>query len=247
MKTKDFFLSEAENGLDEINYTSYITCNYLPDQVMRLVGFTAKKEADHEKASAFIQQGYRRSGLFVYKTACLNCDRCIPVRINVNRFSFSRTQKRTYQKNADRLSARMKPLSYSDSHYQLYNRYLQVKHPASEMTTHNNPEQYQQFMLQTPMTSYLFEFSSDNIIEMVSLIDEIEDGLSAVYTFYDPFNPKFSLGIYAILWQIELVRRLQKTYLYLGYYIADCHQMSYKKGFSGLEAYIDGKWTDTTD
>ena len=242
MNTNGDITGHNEPLFEQLSYTPYSPCNYLQNQVMRFAGFTAADQWDDERVQRCIQTGYRRSGLFVYKTSCLNCTRCIPVRIDVNRFKPNRTQKRIFKRNAALFSAHLAELKYKESHYDLYDRYLQKRHKNSEMALHNNRLQYQQFILQSPIHSYLFEFFHQAKIDIVCLMDSLDDGLSAVYTFYNPVMEKQSLGIFAILWQIELVKQLEKDYLYLGYYIADYKPMAYKRQFSGLEAYIDDQW-----
>ena len=104
-------------------------------------------------------------------------------------------------------------------------------------------EQYAQFLLQSRVDTRLVEFSEDGIVRMVSLIDILDDGLSSVYTFYDPDIPNASFGTYNILWQVAQCKAIGLPYLYLGYWIAGSRKMAYKATFRPLEGLQDGHWT----
>jgi arginyl-tRNA--protein-N-Asp/Glu arginylyltransferase len=139
------------------------------------------------------------------------------------------------------LRARELPLVYLDEHYALYNRYQQARHPGGGMDEDSH-EQYAQFLLQSRVDTRLIEFSEDGIVRMVSLIDILDDGLSSVYTFYDPDVAEASYGTYNILWQAAQCHALGLPYLYLGYWIAASRKMAYKAAFRPIEGLIDGHW-----
>ena len=106
----------------------------------------------------------------------------------------------------------------------------------------DNREQYSHFLLQSHVDTRLVEFREHGALRMVSVIDRLSDGLSSVYTFYEPDHPRGALGTYGILWQIEAARRLDLAHVYLGYWIAESPKMAYKSRFRPLEALIDGDW-----
>ena len=134
------------------------------------------------------------------------------------------------------------PLRHVDAHYQLYARYQRTRHAGGGMDE-DNSEQYAQFLLQSRVDTRLIEFSdATGSVRMVSLIDVLDDGLSAVYTFFDPDTPQASYGVYNVLWQILQCQRLDLPYLYLGYWIAESRKMAYKARFQPLEGLIDGQW-----
>jgi arginine-tRNA-protein transferase len=108
-------------------------------------------------------------------------------------------------------------------------------------------EQYENFILKSQVDSFLAEFRLDGELKMVSLIDQLGDGLSSVYTFFDPADSQASYGTYNILWQVELARARGLPYVYLGYWIAECRKMAYKTRFHPIEGLVDGAWRMLAD
>jgi arginine-tRNA-protein transferase len=158
----------------------------------------------------------------------------------VAELQMKRSQRRALNKHAG-LIAREVPLAWHAEHYALYVRYQQLRHPGGGMDE-DDPEQYANFLLHTRVDTRLIEFSENGVVRMVSLIDVIDDGLSSVYTFYDPEDKQASFGTYNILWQAAQCANLGLPYLYLGYWIADSRKMAYKAAFQPLEYLRDGAW-----
>jgi len=221
--------------------TSPYPCSYLPDHEARSQVATPAHLIDAEIYSALVRSGFRRSGIFTYRPHCDCCHACVPVRLPVADLQPNRSQRRAAKHHAN-LRARELPLVYLDEHYALYNRYQQTRHPGGGMDEDSH-EQYAQFLLQSRVDTRLVEFSEDGIVRMVSLIDVLDDGLSSVYTFYDPDIPHTSFGIYNILWQVAQCKAIGLPYLYLGYGIAGSRKMAYKSTFRPLEGLQNGHWT----
>lgn len=222
--------------------TASYPCSYLPAQAARSEVATPEHLIDSYAYSHLMRLGFRRSGNFVYRPKCPNCQACQSLRIPVETFRPTRSQKRAWRQHQD-LQAQVLPLSYQAAHYQLYQTYQRARHSHGGMDC-DSSEQYSQFLLQSQVKSRLVQFCApDNAedVRMVSLIDILDDGISAVYTFYAP-EPKTSYGTYSILWLIELARHLQLPYIYLGYWIEASDKMRYKQDFGPHEILRDGLW-----
>ncbi|MFO7541653.1 MAG: arginyltransferase [Thiobacillus sp.] len=220
--------------------TAPYDCSYLPGRNARSQVATPTHLINSGAYSALIRAGFRRSGQFTYRPHCEDCKACVPMRVEVAGFAPNRTQRRCLKRN-QYLSARFLPLDFRDEHYALYRAYLGSRHAGGGMDR-DEPDQYTQFLLSSNVDSVMVEFREGDTLVMVSVIDQVEDGLSAVYTFFDPARDKDSPGVYGVLWQIELARRLELPYLYLGYWIAESRKMAYKTQYSPVEGLVDGRW-----
>ena len=220
--------------------TAPYPCSYLNDRQARSQVAIPTESIDAAIYSQLIRIGFRRSGLFTYRPYCDNCDACVSVRLPVAEFQPNRSQRRAATRHID-LSARLLPLEYREDHYQLYRRYQETRHSSGSMAA-DDRGQYTEFVLKSGVESWLAEFRLDGELKMVSLIDRLDDGLSAVYTFFDPDDTHASYGTYNVLWQIGLARRLGLPYVYLGYWVAECRKMSYKIRFRPLEYLQNGLW-----
>lgn len=220
--------------------TANYPCSYLPDAWARSQVAISGEHIGTHTFTQLIQNGFRRSGMIVYRPYCDLCDACIPVRVRVDEFIPNRTQRRVEKRLAN-LTVQLCPIEARAEHYALYHQYQRVRHPGGGMDE-DNREQYQNFLLKSPVDSKMLEFRLGDRLLMVSVIDVLTDGWSAVYTFYDPNEPKASLGVYNILWQIAACRALELPYVYLGFWIEASPKMRYKSQYQPLEGLIDQVW-----
>lgn len=153
----------------------------------------------------------------------------------------SSSQKRIYNKNKELITKKVET-QFTDEYYQLYEKYINYRHKDGDMYPPSQ-EQFKSFLVESKQKSYFVEFRTlQGTLLAVSNMDALEDSNSAVYTFYDPQETKRSLGTYAILWQIEEIKRIGLKYLYLGYWVEECQKMKYKTAFKPLELLINGHW-----
>jgi arginyl-tRNA--protein-N-Asp/Glu arginylyltransferase len=221
--------------------TAEYPCSYLPDRMARSQVAAPTHLIDTDLYGDLVRKGFRRSGLFTYRPHCDHCDGCLPVRIDVAGFQPSRSQRRAWKRQAP-LAVRITGLRWDDEHFALYGRYQQHRHPGAGMDD-DMQAQYRQFLLASRVDTRLAEFrDADGKLQMVSVIDVLNDGLSAVYTFFEPQAPG-SLGTWAILWQIEQCRQARLPWLYLGYWIEESRKMTYKSAFRPQQVLRSGCWT----
>lgn len=220
--------------------TAAYPCSYLPDLQARSQVATPSMLIDTPVYSELVKHGFRRSGTYTYRPHCDGCSACVPLRIVAKEFAPNRSQKRAWKQH-QQLEVAVLPLEDNSEHYALYQRYQTSRHKDGGMDN-DDRESYRNFLLRSHVDSLLIEFRQADQLRMVSLIDLLNDGLSSVYTFYDPDVPQARFGVYNVLWQIDLCRKLNLDFVYLGYWIEKSRKMSYKTDYQPALGLIEGVW-----
>ncbi len=219
--------------------TTPYRCGYLENKAAQSLIATPQYLVDAKTYDSLIGMGFRRSGKFVYRPHCESCNACIPVRLPVADAQPNRSQKRAYKQH-QHLSVSVLPLEFHQDHFKLYCDYQVARHDGSH--ERETEEQYRSFLIQSNVESRLVEFRENGILKMISVVDFIRDGISAVYTFYETSDKTSSYGTFNIMWLSAWCKELGLPYLYLGYWIAASQKMAYKEKFKPLQALIDGHW-----
>lgn len=224
----------------KFHITGAYNCSYLPGKLACSEVVTPDNRMDTQVYGKLVQAGFRRSGYYTYRPNCAQCRACLSVRVVINDFSPNRAQRRAWKQH-QYLTVSQLPLHYNPEHYELYQRYQAQRHAGGGMD-HDCFEQYHNFLLQSHVNSLLVEFRDNQRLCMVSIVDILPDGLSAVYTFFDAEIKHASFGTYNILWQIEQCQLRALPYLYLGYWIKENNKMRYKANFQPIEVLQNNQW-----
>lgn len=218
-------------------------CSYLPERQAVTIFADPDFPKDRRLYTLLSEHGFRRSGRHIYRPRCPGCKACVPVRVPVAEFRPRRSQRRNWRDNRDlRVQAR-EPV-YRREHFALYQTYLDARHPGGGMDN-PTPGQYLEFLTSTWSETVFYELRLGPRLAGVAVVDRLDDGLSAVYTFFDPGLRGRGLGTYAVLWEIEQARHEGLRWLYLGYWIEASPKMRYKTDYQPLEYFHQGSWQRT--
>ncbi len=215
-------------------------CGYLPGTQASTLFVDPDLPLNNAAYSQLLDRGFRRSGAFIYRPGCSDCQACVSVRVLARHFGMRRSDRRNWQRNQD-LRVVPKAAQFDAEHFRLYRRYVRARHRDGSMDD-DDPRRYIEFLASSFGRTVFHEFRLGERLVAVAVADRVTRGLSATYTFFDPDLPERGLGTFAILWQLDKVRALGLSHVYLGFWIGPCAKMSYKARFRPLEAYLDGRW-----
>ena len=240
MPFKIGFMNQAEHSLKTFYTTKVSPCDYFPDRLEAKTAADLNGAAAQAWANVLSRAGFRRSHNLCYIPSCPICHACVSVRIRVQDFKTSKTMKKIIKRNgATRLS--VVPNVATAEQYALFKAYLEKRHAGGEMEKMEF-EEYRAMIEDSPIETNLLELREQDKLIAVMLTDMLDDGVSAVYSFFDPAAEKRSLGTFMILELIRLTKEHRLPYVYLGYLIRGLSNMAYKERFKPLEYYCDGKW-----
>jgi leucyl-tRNA---protein transferase len=224
-------------------------CPYLAGRMERKLFTALQGEYAVKLNDSLSKQGFRRSQNVLYRPSCAECSACLSARIRVADFRPTKSQKRALRRNARLRREATSPWATEDQ-YALFRAYLDSRHAEGGMADMDIFE-FAAMIEETPIRSRVVEYSDgtglDRSLAAVCLTDVLDDGLSMVYSFYDPDLAKDSLGTYVILDHVEIAREAGLPYVYLGYWVPGSPKMGYKAKFPALEVYVGGVWQDIGD
>jgi len=219
-------------------------CSYLNDRSARTLFLDPRETVSQRLYALLSVSGFRRSGSHLYRPHCEGCQACVPVRVPVGAFDWTRRFKRIAALNADLRIAIEQP-AFTPAYFDLYARYIEGRHWDGDMYPPSE-DQFRSFLLcNWSRTAFLTMYDGPQLVAL-AVTDQLDDGLSAIYTFFDPALDKRSLGVFAVLSQIRECQARNLPYLYLGYWIRDCAKMRYKTDYKPVELLVNNRWVAMT-
>ncbi|MGH1451707.1 MAG: arginyltransferase [Paracoccaceae bacterium] len=222
-------------------------CPYLEGRQERKLFTALQGEGCQSLNDGLSKQGFRRSQNVLYRPSCSDCNACMSARIRVADFAPTKSQKRAIRRNSGLVRRATSPWA-SEDQYDLFRKYLDGRHADGGMADMDVFE-FAAMIEETPIRTRVVEYHDSDSGELaaVCLTDVFDDGVSMVYSFFDPARQKDSLGTYIILDHIQIAREANLPYVYLGYWVPDSPKMGYKARFAGVELFVGGQWEKMRD
>jgi arginine-tRNA-protein transferase len=235
-----------ENTTLDFYLTPEHECPYLVNETAQTIFLNPEVHVNDPIYDFLIERGFRRSGEHIYRPQCGDCRACISIRIPVYYFKPNKQQRRCHKKG-NQFSVKVIPAQFDLEHYRLFENYIETRHSDGDMYP-TSEKQYKEFVLSDSINTQFLDISDPKTGKLIAccVFDQLNSGLSAVYTFFDPIYSNFSPGRLAILQLIELSRHHQLSYVYLGYWITECQKMSYKGEYRPIECFVDDGWITLT-
>jgi len=239
-------VTEHKSNFPEFYITAPQPCPYLPGRLERKLFTHLSRDKPGFLIDNLLKGGFRRSQNIAYMPYCDACSACVPVRILVNEFEPRRSLKRIARANQELVATRMSPAPHSEQ-YALFRDYIEARHAdggMAEMSVLDYSLMVEDSVVETFVTEYRRkpDETGETPLIAVALCDRLSDGISMVYSFYDPELSASSLGTYMILDHIEFARRQGYPFVYLGYWIEGSRKMRYKDRFQPQERLTAKGW-----
>jgi arginine-tRNA-protein transferase len=214
-------------------------CPYLDDKIQR-IAYKYIKNCSKEYANTLVKSGYRRFGTFFSQPICENCYDCESIRVDVNDYKFSKSQRRVIRKNLKTPYIEQEP-TISQEHIELYNKYHKYKsqHSGWKYNEITANEYFENFVDGAGEFGREILFFDDDQLIGVDLIDMVDDGISSIYFYYDPDYSHLSLGVFSLLLQIIFAQEKKLDWIYLGYYVKGCKSLEYKQKYKPYQKLIN--------
>ena len=227
IQREDFYISDSSK------------CAYYPNKDEKKIFTFIKNFENQDFYNYLISKGFRRSQNVLYNQICEGCNKCIPIRINITNFNYSKNHKRLISKGKIFKRNISEKVTYEQ--FNLFKKYLEFKHPDSEMNNMIYPDYYS-MKKTTGIETKIIEYRANDNLAACCITDFLDNALSMVYSFYSSEFLKYSPGKFMILDHINLNETFDKELLYLGYWINGCKEMDYKKNFNSSEVLINDNW-----
>lgn len=222
-------------------YDELEPCPYLDKETARLPLQVPSQRITPIEVDSRLAAGQRRTGEFVYSTHCPSCQACRPIRLRASDIAFNATQRKTLRRNQAVLEPYIGPVIVDQARVDLFNKHRNERGLGKRISSIQS-EEYAWAFQRSCFDTFEIAYSLNGDLVCVAICDQGSNSMSAVYTYYDPDYASMSLGTYSILKQIEYCRQTKREFLYLGFYIAESPNMSYKANFTPHERLEDGKW-----
>jgi arginyl-tRNA--protein-N-Asp/Glu arginylyltransferase len=221
--------------------TTPVTCPYLHNRSSCNHIIDPDYPLSPKKYDLLLGMGFRRSAGIVYRPACDGCSECKSCRVPVSSFQPNRSQIRAWKKIQNESTCLETPAEFNPEHFELYRQYTRTRHQDSDMKD-SSEDQYMEFLTSKWSQTLFLELRYDDKLFAVAVTDQQPRSLSALYTFFNPDFTQLSPGVVAILCQIDLAKKLELDWLYLGYWIKDCQKMRYKTQYRPIQIFDEGHW-----
>ncbi|MGB3668027.1 MAG: arginyltransferase [Bermanella sp.] len=232
---------DTEQSIKLLTLSEDHACSYLPNHKANSVFLDHETPPSWQQYSQLTRIGFRRSGDHFYRPHCKQCDACLSCRVKSDEIDLtSKRFKRILNRNKH-LTFTLVKSQFSEEHYALYEKYINTRHADGDMFPPSQ-EQYQNFLVYSASYSYFLEIRDNGVLIACCVSDALDDGLSAIYTYFDPELEKSSLGTLAVLLLCKMAREMNLPYVYLGYWIKNSQKMHYKVQFQPLEIFNGDNW-----